>query len=443
MTTRPAPIAALHALDGIAVAGADALACQRWLRETKRVRGFLDAVEADVTAQLDALAEQGESFGSEAAHVNCSGVSSKDASKLKERSKTLGQAAGFADALASGNVTASHVDQLAAAAAHLTDGVRTSLFERSDDLLEHATHEDPGRFGRYVRDLARRLERDAGTAREAQQRRDTWLAITRNPATGMYDLRGALHPELGARVKGAVDRQVAALIKRGEAQGDPEFVDRTVNRNRLAADALGDLVAAGHGTVRPTVADIGLLIDATTLSAGEYHEHSVCETSDGVLMSVPSVRRLLCNGLVTPIIVGADGVPLNVGRTIRTANRQQRRALRAMYRTCAAEGCDTPFDQCEIHHIDPWEAGGRTDLDNQLPLCSRHHHLAHALGWRLHLSTDRTLTVTDRDGQLVMRTIPDMPHPARSASRRRTEPAPAGDHDHKHRSEPQPARLAS
>lgn len=443
MTVRSAPVAALQALDGIAVAGADALACQRWLREAKRVRGFLDAVEADVTARLDALAQHGESFGSEATHVNYSGVSSKDAGKLKERAKTLGQASGFADALAHGNVTASHVDQLAAATAHLSEDVRTSLFERSGDLLEHASHEDPGRFGRYVRDLARRLERDAGVEREAQQRQTTWLTIAVNAATGMYDVRGSLHPELGARVKRAIDRQVAAVIAGGESQGVPEFVDRTVNRNRLAADALGDLVAAGHGTVRPTVADVGLLIDVTTLTVGEYHEHSVCETSDGVLLSVPSARRLLCNGLVTPIIVGADGVPLNVGRTMRTANRQQRRALRAMYRTCAAEGCDTPFDRCEIHHIYPWEDGGATDLDNQLPLCSRHHHLVHALGWTLRLSGDRTLTVTDRDGQVVMVTTPDMPHPARPAHRRRAGPAPAGARDDENASEPQSARLAS
>jgi hypothetical protein len=30
-----------------------------------------------------------------------------------------------------------------------------------------------------------------------------------------------------------------------------------------------------------------------------------------------------------------------------------------------------------------WETGGRTDYDNLLLLCGRHHHLVHEGGWRL------------------------------------------------------------
>jgi hypothetical protein len=65
-----------------------------------------------------------------------------------------------------------------------------------------------------------------------------------------------------------------------------------------------------------------------------------------------------------------------------------------MYRTCAAPECDVPFHRCEIHHIHWFEHGGPTDLSNLIPLCSRHHHLVHELGWHLHLAPDRTLTIT-------------------------------------------------
>jgi hypothetical protein len=435
-------VALLGALDGAPVASADALACNAWLSDLKKVQGWIDSFRAQVTARLDTLAADGESFGSEATHTRCSGMSSRDAAKEKERARALGAAAGFTEALSQGAVTGAHVDQLAAATATLPDEICNGVFERADELLDHATHNDPGRFGRHVRDLARKLERDAGAKRDEQQRASTYLNIGLNNATGMYDVRGSLHPELGAKIKRALDAHVAAMVKKGEAAGVPEFVSRSVNRGRLAADALGEMIAAGHGTVRPTVADISVLVDDKTLATGEYHDHTVCETADGAPLPASTVRRLICNAFVTGVVIGQDGTPLDVGRTTRTANRRQRRALRAMYRTCAAEGCDTLFDHCEIHHIWWWEHGGPSDLDNFLPLCAHHHHLVHALGWRLHLAPDRTLTITDRHGVRIMVTTPDMPHPSRTGERR-TRPAPAGDPDLEHPSEQQPALLAS
>ncbi len=54
--------------------------------------------------------------------------------------------------------------------------------------------------------------------------------------------------------------------------------------------------------------------------------------------------------------------------SVRVANRAQRRALRAMYRTCGYPGCDVTFDRCDIHHVIEWLRHGATDLDNLLPL---------------------------------------------------------------------------
>ncbi|HWL44970.1 MAG TPA: DUF222 domain-containing protein [Ilumatobacter sp.] len=423
----PAPAALLEALGSVDLSGADAVMCNRLLTQVKQVQGWVDAFRAQVTSRLDALATTGESFGSESSNSRCSGMSGREAGKQKERAKALDQADGFGDALATGEVTAEHVDKLAGVASSLSDEVKASLFERSDELLEHAKSNDPGRFGRHARDLARTLERDAGIARDRQQRRDTYLSW-KVAADGMYDLHARLHPELGARVVNALTLEVAAAVARGEASGDPDFVNRTVNRNRLMAEALGDLLAGGHQAIRPVEADLSVHVDAHTLATGEFHDHSVCETSHGAPLSIESVRALLCSGRLTPVITGPDGTVLNVGRTTRTANRQQRRALRAMYRTCAAAGCDVPFDRCHIHHILEWELFGPTDLQNLLPLCARHHHLVHALRWRLRLDPDRTLTVTDHHGEVIMRTTPDMPHPARRVGltgrhERRTRPA--------------------
>ena len=115
------------------------------------------------------------------------------------------------------------------------------------------------------------------------------------------------------------------------------------------------------------------------------------------------LRRLFDTAHVHPIIVRGGVVLhapgcLDLGRTTRVANRAQRRALRALYRTCAIPGCDTRYDLCQLHHIIWWEHGGRTDLANLLPLCVRHHHAVHDHGWHLVLAADRSLTITYPDG---------------------------------------------
>ena len=53
------------------------------------------------------------------------------------------------------------------------------------------------------------------------------------------------------------------------------------------------------------------------------------------------------------------GVPLDLGRTVRTATRDQRRLLRVLYRTCGWHGCTVRFDRCRIHHVVPWSNGAR------------------------------------------------------------------------------------
>ena len=104
-------------------------------------------------------------------------------------------------------------------------------------------------------------------------------------------------------------------------------------------------------------------------------------------------RRRSCRSCST-----APAKLLNCGREPRVANRAQRRALRAMYRTCGYPGCDVVFDRCDIHHVIEWLRHGSTDLDNLLPLCSRHHHLVHEGRWRITLDKHRVITIHRPDG---------------------------------------------
>ena len=143
----------------------------------------------------------------------------------------------------------------------------------------------------------------------------------------------------------------------------------------LLADAVVAAVS-GQRSGERRVPEICVHIDYATMLNG-LHEHSLCETSDGIPLPPETVRRLACEAAIVPIMLNSAGEVLNCGRDVRVANRAQRRALRAMYRTCAYPGCDISFDRCDIHHVIAWIRHGTTDLDNLLPLCSQHHHLVH------------------------------------------------------------------
>ena len=75
--------------------------------------------------------------------------------------------------------------------------------------------------------------------------------------------------------------------------------------------------------------------------------------------------------------------------------------MKALYRTCAVPGCSVHFDRCKLHHIIYWDNGGNTDFANLLPLCPHHHAMVHSNNWIIELGTNRQLTITLPDGNVL------------------------------------------
>jgi hypothetical protein len=358
------------------------------LHPVRRLRGLLDQFEASLSTRLGELCEQGRSAPASDVLSRNAHLSAKEAARRERRAKALAKTKAFGEALAKGDVGAEHADVLADLTAKLDAEIQAGFFEQETSLVSKASSSTPEQFARHCRSVIARLERDQGIERNRQQRRDTYLCLSVQ-RDGMHRINGLFHPELGAAIFTVVDKALAALVT-----DNPDGLDRY----QLAAEALGNLVSGGHQAVRPLEAEIMVLSDHTTLTHG-LHDHSVCETDSGAILPPETIRRLCCSGRIVPIIL-VDGVPINVGRDQRLANRAQRRALRAMYRSCGFPGCETPFNRCDIHHVLPWELGGPTDLANLIPLCARHHHLVHELGWRLELAPDRQLTIRQPDGTI-------------------------------------------
>ena len=161
--------------------------------------------------------------------------------------------------------------------------------------------------------------------------------------------------------------------------------------------------ALGAATKRFGRPEFTVVIDTTNLDPDGH------PTVDwGIPITIPwqRIRNLSQNADTRPVIIRDGAIidadsELNLGRTTRLANRAQRRALRALYPTCAVPGCNVSFNHTKPHHIHWWRHGGPTNLANLLPLCSQHHHAAHEGGWRFTLGLDRSLTIELPNGHTM------------------------------------------
>ena len=97
-------------------------------------------------------------------------------------------------------------------------------------------------------------------------------------------------------------------------------------------------------------------------------------------------------------MVNRLGVPLDMGRTLRYANENQRRALRERDGGCIFPGCDAPPRWCDVHHQVWWEHGGHTNVSLMALLCRHHHRVTHRRGWRLDVTQDQWFYWTTPNG---------------------------------------------
>ena len=199
-------------------------------------------------------------------------------------------------------------------------------------------------------------------------------------------------------------------LSRSEPADDPGHADNADNADEWDRFTM----AAAADTKRFGRPESTVVIDTTNLNPDGH------PTVDwGIPIHIPwtRIQNLCHNAAIRPVIIhhgtviDADG-QLNLGRTTRLANRAQRRALRALYPTCAIPGCTVTYNHTKLHHVHWWRDGGPTDLANLLPLCSQHHHAAHEGGWILTLQPNRQLTIKHPTGTTMHTGPPHRQHHA-------------------------------
>jgi hypothetical protein len=113
---------------------------------------------------------------------------------------------------------------------------------------------------------------------------------------------------------------------------------------------------------------------------GDPADPARCHVEDGPAISVSTAQMIGCTAALSWMTHGDGGAVLALGRRRRRPSSAIRRAARER------DGCRCRFPGCEsrrvdLHHIQFWSNGGRTDLANLISLCPWHHKLVHDRGY--------------------------------------------------------------
>ena len=421
-----------------------------FLGQLQRWRGMFDALEITAARRLHEL--------SVTAPADLAAATRRPARvghNVFERAATVARIDAVARPLRNGALDGSHVDTLTKVMRTVGEQHLEAFTASLPAIIEHAAASGatPDDLARTLHRAARALENDDGQSRFEQQRRDTALRTWTDKRNGMFRISGQFDPKSGALLNGRLQGVVSALFAErtpstcptdagrkqdhlralallaltlsggaGErSEGGGTKCDRSTadppgeNRNAdpsthttshhddggdTSIDEWADLYTGGPSRFgRP---EIVIVLDARQQTVEANDGEMVVDWGIPVELPPKALAEMFPRADIRPVII-ANGVvvhapgEMNLGRTTRLASRAQRRALRAMYPTCAIPGCGVAFAHTKPHHVQYWEHGGPTDLDNLLPLCSKHHHGAHEGGWRLTLKPDRTLTIIHPD----------------------------------------------
>ena len=344
---------------------------------------------------------RGAAAGAGGARAGSAGSGAGAAAREERQAEALVRLPAVGAAVRAGVLGLDHASVIGAVAADRSDLVRAAVASPSGqaELVELARSQDVPSFARAVRRWAAERDDDALEDAHEAQRRARFLHLgTTDQGTR---ISGRLDAVAGHRLRLALE----AVTPRPAADDDRTSEQRAADALvTLAENALTEPATAPGASVRPHVSLLvreetwrrhrrhaprrrgGLEVDREPGSragsetpaeaAAGVPEPATWE--DGTPLPGSEVGRVLCDCDLTRVVLDADDVPLNLGRTRRTYTGAQRRAVIARDRGCRWPGCAAQARWCEIHHIRWWgRDDGETSVVNGVLLCSFHHHEVH------------------------------------------------------------------
>lgn len=320
-------------------------------------------------------------------------LSSKEAAGLVLTGRDLVVSEAVRDAALAGDIGVRQARAITRVMEELpTDLDDAQRIEAEKNLLERAGRQTAYQLERVgpeiLADIAPALVEQpaAESARLSAQQQRAWLRRSlgyRSDGHGSLEFWGSLPEAEGAAFVKVIEAYTEAdrrAARNARDVQEPLSPIRLLGQRR--ADALMALVAAvqrdqrapGVGGDRPRVVVVMRESDLelTAAAAGML--------LTGEAASAGDLRRLCCDADLVPAVLGAASEVLDLGRAQRLVSSDLRQALSLRDGGCAFPGCSRADVGCEAHHIEPWERGGATSLDNLVLLCPHHHRLVEPRG---------------------------------------------------------------
>lgn len=376
------------------------------------------------------------------ATINCS---SSEAGRLRGLARAVDQVDGLGDAWLAGRLGVSQATRFSMLRSNRR--VRPHLGEFAPLLLDHAEQLPFCDFVTCVERFVAQADADgAHDARDdAVEHRDAHV----RDLAGMVDITahggdGLTTAEMISIHQRFVEAEYRADVDARRAEygdaADQQPLPRTANQRRF--DAMATIfrrAAAADGLGSTSDPLVNIVIDATTWSrllaesglapndtlggeavdpftglprpgdlldelAGSAHDLADrrCETTNGVSVHPHDALRAALAGQVRRVVVGSDGVVIDLGRRQRLFTGSAREAAKVLLRHCEHPGCELAVDLCDIDHASEWRDGGTTDQANSRVRCGGHNIDKTRRRWRSRRATDgRTYTIR-ADGTIML-----------------------------------------
>ena len=337
-----------------------------------RMQSVVTSLMYDVTRQVDASESD-----TDPAEVLRKGarLPGRESKRMAKVARQLSEMPKVRERLATGEITADHVDALANAA----EKVGPQAVEADDRLMEAADQLLPDSFDRHARKWSDEKLIEAGLDPLERQRRAREAKLWVEKDTGLGVLMAKLPRPQFEQLRQAVDNHYMHHLRQDGADGrDPDgirtpkqrladvVVELLTNRNAVTGEFITEFVGikAKASTQLIVVAPAGV-VDGTD------------PTGQVQIIGVGPVPRQFL-GTLSPdtelagMIFDRAGRPLWLGRNQRLGNAAQRLAVAIRDGGCFE--CGAPMHRCELHHMQEWHRDrGPTDVDNLVAVCRQHH----------------------------------------------------------------------
>ena len=362
--------------------------------------------------------------------LNCSGA---HANRIRRRADLINSHGTVGDALLTGRVGVDQIDRLATAATHPRAGDQFADFVAI--LLEQAEQLEYNDFDKVINYFIDRADPDgAFDNQQFQQDQRTASVRDNNGAVAVHASGGS--PQAACEmtrifelaVQGEFDTDCAT---RRNEHGDDALnhpLPRTGDQRKFDAlhhifmawatvpadgvtpvplvNIVFDHISAGnalfeHGLVKdPNV--FGLPDNVFTAAATDISKQR-CQTSTGTSVHSDVALQALIVGRLRRVVVDADSVVIDLGRTQRLFSGKARDAAQLLVTTCTHRGCDIPATLCDVDHRNEWASnGGPTDQANAMALCGPHDRWKHANKIRSRRATSGRLFLITPDGTTIL-----------------------------------------